>query len=186
MQFIDRFLQGWRCRKAAAWVPAGARVLDIGCHHGEFFEMLGDRIGPSVGLDPNAPERATSRYELRRLAFRDKLPFPDASFDVVSMLALIEHVPNRPELIRECRRVVADGGRVIVTVPRPAVDGIVLALVRLRLAHGMSIEEHTGFDPEQLPVEFEEAGFRLVCRRRFQLGLNNVMVFAPAAEETGE
>ena len=52
MRIGDYFIQQWRMRVAARWVPEGSRVLDIGCHQGEFLEFLGGKIAPSAGLDP--------------------------------------------------------------------------------------------------------------------------------------
>src|SRR5262249_42118589 len=80
-------------------------------------------------------------------------------------------------LARECRRLLRPGGRVIVTVPAPLVDRIIALLCRLRLADGMSLEEHHGFDPSATPAVFERHGFDLEHRSRFQLGLNFLFVF---------
>lgn len=71
----------------------------------------------------------------------------------------------------------APGGRIIATVPEPAVDRIVDVLLRLGLADGMALHEHHGFSPSETRAIFEPAGFRLLAHRRFQLGLNNLFVF---------
>ena len=44
MKAVDRFLQSWRERKARAWLKPGMRVLDVGCHQGEFLQRLGGSI----------------------------------------------------------------------------------------------------------------------------------------------
>jgi SAM-dependent methyltransferase len=178
MRFVDRVLQRWRERKAREWVPAGGRVLDIGCHRGEFLASLGDRITDSVGLDPLAPPIETPRYRLLPEPFREPLPFPDGSFDAVVMLATLEHIRDKDPLARECRRVLRPGGRVIITVPSPRVDAIVHTLVRLRLADGMSLDEHHGFDPAQTEKLFAGHGFRTEHHHLFQVGLNHLYVFA--------
>jgi len=174
---VDVWLQSWRGAKARSWVPIGARVLDIGCHQGEFLESLGDRIGPSVGIDPLAQPRKTPRYRLVRGVFPQAEAFNQGSFDVVSMLAVIEHIPDWRRVISDCRRILAPGGRVVVTVPSPAVDRVLEILLRLRLVSGMSLEEHHGLDPVRLPPAFVERGFILERWQRFQLGLNNLMVY---------
>ena len=48
---------------------------------------------------------------------------------------------------------------------------------------GMSVEEHYGFDPARTEAIFAPPDFRLVERRRFQLGLNNLYVFEKSEEE---
>jgi SAM-dependent methyltransferase len=177
MRFFDRFLQAWRARRAMPWVFKSARVLDVGCHQGEFLRRLGDRIGPSVGLDPLAKPESNARFRLLAEPLPEPSCFDTGSFDVVVMLATLEHIQDKEPLARECRRLLRPGGRVIVTVPAPLVDSIVDLLRRLRLADGMSLEEHHGFDPVTTPAVFARHGFDLEHRSRFQVGLNYLFVF---------
>ena len=46
-----------------------------------------------------------------------RLPFVDASFDLVTLLDVIEHAPDDQVLLREAQRVLRAGGRALVTVP---------------------------------------------------------------------
>jgi SAM-dependent methyltransferase len=177
MRFFDRLLQSWRARKATPWIPNGARVLDVGCHQGEFLRQLGDRIGPSVGLDPLARPESSARFRLLAEPLRESSGFDARSFDTVVMLATLEHIQDKEPLARECRRLLVPGGRVIVTVPTQLVDRIVDLLRCLRLADGMSLEEHHGFDPTTTPEVFVSHGFELEHVSRFQLGLNCLFVF---------
>jgi hypothetical protein len=68
-------------------------------------------------------------------------------------------------------------------VPEPTVDRILDVLLRLRLVHGMSLEQHYGFLPDDTVRLFEDAGLRLSARQRFQMRLNNLFVFQLAPEE---
>jgi len=47
----------------------------------------------------------------------------------------------------------------------------------LHIVDGMSLEEHHGFLPDELPDIFIPAGFSLRIKRKFQFGLNNLYVF---------
>ncbi|HBI42107.1 MAG TPA: hypothetical protein DDY78_04505 [Planctomycetales bacterium] len=177
MRWLDRLLQRWRGKVARPWVAPGAKVLDIGCHQGEFLKSLGGRIGPSVGMDPVAAAEECPPCRLLSESFRPPTPFGDASFDVVVLTATLEHIRDKSTLAWECWRLLCPGGRVVVTVPSLRVDGIVKLLRRLRLADGMSLEEHHGFDPRLTPSVFHSHGFVLEYSRRFQLGLNHLFVF---------
>jgi ubiquinone/menaquinone biosynthesis C-methylase UbiE len=177
MRALDRFLQSWRIRKARPWIPGGARVLDIGCHQGELFQSLGEQIGPSVGYDPLANSANAGRHSLVPEIFSQPSSFPDACFDVVIMLATLEHVQDKAPLAREFFRILRPRGRVIVTVPSSRVDTILGILHRFGLIEGMSLEEHHGFDPRTTPEIFAPHGFQLERRARFQLGLNYLFVF---------
>lgn len=177
MKPVDRILQSWRERKVRAWLPADARVLDIGCFQGEFLDRLGDSIQDSVGLDPLARPRATATFSLRDEPFREPLDFPAGRFEAIVLLATLEHVRDKAPLAREARRLLAPGGRLIMTVPSPRVDAIVHSLVRLRLADGMSLEEHHGFKPADTAPIFGAVGLELEHHSTFQLGLNHLFVF---------
>jgi SAM-dependent methyltransferase len=177
MKAVDRILQSWRERKVRSWLPAGARVLDIGCHQGEFLERLGGSIRESVGLDPLARPRATATFSLQADSFREPLDFPAARFEAITLLATLEHIRDKAPLAREARRLLAPGGRLIMTVPSPRVDAIVHTLVRLGLADGMSLEEHHGFVPADTAPIFTAAGLELEHHATFQLGLNHLFVF---------
>jgi hypothetical protein len=50
-------------------------------------------------------------------------------------------------------------------------------LKALRLVHGMSLEQHYGFDVRQVTALFSPPDFELVRHRRFELGLTNLFVF---------
>lgn len=177
MRYLDRALQRWRAQRVGPWIPLGANVLDIGCHQGEFLQSLGDRIGPSLGLDPLALPSTGPRYRLLPELFRVPAPWPDATFDVVVLLATLEHIPDKAPLARECFRLLRPGGRMLITVPSPQVDRLIELLRRLRLVDGMSLEEHHGFDPCTTPSIFVPSGFALEHWQRFQLGLNHLFVF---------
>jgi SAM-dependent methyltransferase len=185
---IDHLLQRWRIAKARPYVPLSARLLDIGCARGELLTALGDRLEAGVGLDPDLTEPVTrGRIALYPGVFPDDLP-PSDPFDVVTMLAVLEHVPAsaHPVLVARLAAVLRPGGRVVITVPEPAVDPILLLLKRLRLIDGIRLEEHTGFAPADTLSTFTQPMFRLVFHRRFQLGLNHLYVFERLAEtDTG-
>lgn len=181
MKAVDRFLQSWRERKVRTWLKPGARVLDVGCHQGEFLERLGSAIRDSVGLDPLARPRETATFALRAVPFAEPLDFPAARFDAIVLLATLEHIRDKAPLAREARRLLAPGGRLIITVPSPRVDDIVHTLVRVGLADGMSLEEHHGFKPEHTEPIFCGAGLELEHHTTFQLGLNHLFVFRQPA-----
>jgi hypothetical protein len=69
------------------------------------------------------------------------------------------------------------GGVVIVTVPSPAVDGILHLLQRGRLVAGIATHQHHGADPASIADALGAEALTLVARRTFQLGLNNLFVF---------
>ena len=177
MRFGDRFLQLWRMRMASPWIVKGSRILDIGCHDGEFLEYLGDRVVASIGIDPEATEAKLDTYSLLRGMFGAQSEFASGYFDATVMLATLEHMNDLDGIAQECARILRPRGRVIVTVPSLAVDQILTMLIRTRFLDGMSLEQHHGLEPSQVPKTFVSNSFSLVVHKRFQLGLNHLYVF---------
>ena len=89
MRILDGALQNWRARHARRWILDGAKVLDIGCHQGEFLLSLSDRIGPSIGLDPLATPRVEGDVRIAAEAFRQPMDYPEGAFDAIVMLATL-------------------------------------------------------------------------------------------------
>jgi 2-polyprenyl-3-methyl-5-hydroxy-6-metoxy-1,4-benzoquinol methylase len=175
---LDRFIQRRRIVRAMRHIPPRSRVLDIGCFDGLLLRSI-DTLVEGVGIDPLIEtHQLTHNVTLIGGMFPAALS-PHRPFDVITMLAVLEHIPHQEQsaLAAACMTRLRSGGRLIVTVPSPAVDSILAVLVRLKLVHGMSLEQHYGFEPRHTVPVFEGAGFRLSAQERFQAGLNNLFVF---------
>ncbi len=177
MRTLDRWLQNWRAAKVLPWIRERDRLLDIGCYDRVLLERAEPRLSVGVGVDPLITPGADGRLRWVAGQFPGDVTFPEASFDCVTALAVLEHVAAPSAFAAGCADVLVPGGRAILTVPDPRVDGILDALIRLGLADGMSEEEHHGFDVAQTIPVFEAAGFVLRHHSRFQLGLNGLFVF---------
>lgn len=175
MTKLDLFIQRWRIDVARSFLRPGARVLDLGCADGALFKQIAEISG--IGLDPTLA-RAIELPNARLLPGK----FPDdlgseSEFDAITMLAVLEHLPRtvQEELEPNCHRILKTSGRVIITVPSPRTDIALNILKKLRVIHGMSLEEHYGYDINETPKLF--SSFELICRKQFQLGFNNLFVF---------
>jgi SAM-dependent methyltransferase len=108
------------------WIPADATsLLDIGCNAGELLSYCrtvypGIRLS-GVEINPAALEKARQNLPDADLhgTSAEKLPFPDASFDCVTCIEVLEHIPSKLRLqaLAEMRRVVRRGGRLVLRVP---------------------------------------------------------------------
>jgi SAM-dependent methyltransferase len=111
-------------RTLGLMLPApGGSLLDVGCATGVVTRLLADRaaVADVVGVD-FAPVARDIEAIAVNLDSPARLPFPDASFDVVTCLETLEHVHDTDHLVRELRRVVAPSGYAVVSVPR--IDGL--------------------------------------------------------------
>jgi 2-polyprenyl-3-methyl-5-hydroxy-6-metoxy-1,4-benzoquinol methylase len=113
-----------------AWLRAGVRsgdrALDLGCGDGAFTAELAAAGAASViGVDvaEAALVRARARHpgiRFERVPFDGALGFADGRFDVVWASEVIEHVADTARLLSELRRVLAPGGRLLLTTPNHA------------------------------------------------------------------
>jgi 2-polyprenyl-3-methyl-5-hydroxy-6-metoxy-1,4-benzoquinol methylase len=179
MKPADRILQQWRIRKILPYLKPNDRVLDIGSAQGVLFARAPWLAPNSVGIDPALTVKVeASRYLLLPGFFPQDMP-PVKPFDVIVMLAVLEHFPQAqyPALAEGCARFLVRGGLLLITVPSPFVDTMLKWLKAFRVLDGMSLEEHHGYNVEQTLRIFANPAFELRHRETFQFGLNNLFVF---------
>lgn len=107
------------------------RVLDLGCGDGAFTAELAARVKTAVGAEvaEAALRRATGRHpslQFRLVPFDGQLPFDDGSFDLVWASEVIEHVADTARWLSEVRRVLAPGGRLLLSTPSHGRLGVAL------------------------------------------------------------
>ena len=106
-----------------SFLSADSRILDYGCGYGRLAGQLRDAgYENAVGLDvsPRMIERGLSEFpglDLR-VTSGPPLPFPDESFDLVILFAVLTSIPSdrgQTELIGEIERILAPGGFIYVS-----------------------------------------------------------------------
>jgi SAM-dependent methyltransferase len=120
---IERRLMAGFFRSLDACLPstAPASVLEVGMGEAEIASRVHERYPEAsiVGIDLPDPELAAAwgEHEIPG-AFADitRLPFPDASFDLVLAIEVLEHVPDPAGALRELARV--GRGTFVLSVPR--------------------------------------------------------------------
>ena len=103
----------------AARVPAGSRVLDVGAGSAPYralFAHCDYKTQDFVQLrDDQLRHGGYAAVDV--VSEANAIPVPDASFDVVICTEVLEHVPEPIDVVREFGRIVAPGGRLILTAP---------------------------------------------------------------------
>jgi len=99
-------------------LPAGARVLDVGCGTGAILELFSRRFD-AYGSDtaPQAIEFCRQRGLTKlHLGTLDTYP-PSAPFDLITMLDVVEHVEDDRTLLRGAHRLLRNDGHLLIAVP---------------------------------------------------------------------
>ena len=105
----------------------GRRVLDAGCGSGPLSAALRDRGATVTGFDSSAEMLELARKRLGGDAalylaeLGGPLPFPDGAFDVVVASLVLHYMEDWTVALAELRRVLAPGGRLIVSVDHPVI-----------------------------------------------------------------
>jgi len=149
-------------------LPRDARILDAGCGSGRTLEELAD-YGTVAGLElnPDAAQVARGRgfeVEVGRL---EELPWPSHTFELITCLDVIEHVPDDRAALRELRRVSRPGGWLLATVP---------AYQALWSYHDEANHHYRRYGRATLRAAVADAGWRLERMTSF-----NTLLFPPAA-----
>ena len=99
-------------RPLVDWLAAqdfsGLRIIDVGCGDRPYEGLLGGATAV-VGFDIPGNPHADLHGSI------DAIPVEDASFDVVLCLQVLEHVEDPAAAVRELRRIVKPGGRVLLS-----------------------------------------------------------------------
>ncbi len=161
-----------------ATLRVGERVLDVACGTGVVARLAAERVGATgtvagIDLNPGMLEVARSVTPPSMVvewhqSSAEAMPLPDEAFDVVLCQLGLQFMPDKPAALREMKRVLAPGGRLIINVagPKPRV----MAILAEALAHHIN-PEISAFvdmvfslhDPGELQHLISGAGFREVA-----------------------
>lgn len=175
-----------RWDRAIAALPfRQGRVLDLGCSVGYATAQLRRKGYQAVGVD-NSPwciAWAKRLYTVGEYALcsAEELPLPDASFDGILCLDVLEHVTDETAVMREMRRLLKPGGTLVISVPHQGLlwwfDSLNVYAHLVRLTHhGLFPEEieqtglHRHYSLDQLSTLLGSA-FRVQRVSRTGLGL---------------
>jgi len=108
------------------------------------------------------------------------LPFDSGSFDSVTFVACLNHIPNREEVVKEADRLLKDGGNIIVTMINPFIGDIghkIWWYSEDKHRGGMIEGELGGMWTGHIVQIFEDHNFQLTKHKRFVYGMNHLYVF---------
>src|SRR5690349_3029237 len=133
------------------------RILDVGCGTGANLLLL-SQYGAAEGVDVSEDALAFCRergLEKVKLGAAEELPYEDGTFDLVTALDVVEHLDDDLGGLREMRRVLRPGGRVLLFVPTfmflwGLQDDVSNHRRRYRLPELRRVLEQAGFEIERM------------------------------------
>lgn len=179
--FLEPFLARQRAKIANRLIPEAlrdGRILDIGCGSYPYF-LSHTSFKEKFAIDqlPPAKEGSEIAWHTLDLNSTPSIPFKDGYFDVITMLAVAEHLnpASLVELYKEAYRVLRPNGRLVVTTPAARSDGLLKWMAKVGLVSAEEIDEHVfAYTLPLLGWYFGSAGFEMerVQFGNFELGFN--------------
>lgn len=154
---IWRYFRFWKAKKAISYCNT---LFDYGSGEGKLFlKFAKEKYQNAEFFEP-------------RLG---KTEFPkDNSVDVVTMLAVIEHLENPLEVLRKLFKALKPGGKIVITTPSPLNWAVLEILSKLGLQSKREIDEHENYFFKKSIIRLlSKAGFKNISHEYFELYLNN-------------
>jgi|LQYC01.1.fsa_nt_gi SAM-dependent methyltransferase len=176
---VESFIHFLRYRQVCEHLRPCERMVDLGC--GEtyrFLKKFGHLARECWGLDVTVNDGKDENVFLREFDVTKGLPFADKTVDIVTCLAVLEHIEEPISIFRETLRILKPGGRLIVTTPSRW--GILAheALRFFRLVQDVAPGEHKDFNMTRKKISSwcRETGLYVEAVCSFECGLNIILV----------
>tara|TARA_Y100000590_G_scaffold247425_1_gene278006 strand:+ start:28126 stop:28653 length:528 start_codon:yes stop_codon:yes gene_type:complete len=167
---LTTLLRNWRVKVVLPYVTG--RLLDIGCGNNQLVRSYN---GNGTGVDI---------YDWGDVDLiideSSNIPFEDSSFDTITVIAALNHIPNRDDLLIEAYRLLSPNGRLIITMIPPRVS-----FLWHRLRSGSDPDqierdhhEHElwGINQRDLKQMINKAGFNVQSEIKFMCRINTMTI----------
>jgi ubiquinone/menaquinone biosynthesis C-methylase UbiE len=175
---LEEFLSVQRSNKANKLISdekRSGRLLDIGCGFFPYF-LSNIAFQEKFGIDPALSTNSIKGLSLKKINISNiDLPFVDKYFDVVTMLAVFEHIEKERlnHVLQEVLRVLKHNGIYIVTTPAPWSDKLLHQMAKFGLISSEEIHEHKShYNKDTIVDMIKDAGFKNIESGYFELGFN--------------
>jgi len=150
----------------------GKKVLDVGCGGGILTDAMARSGANALGIDLaikslkvaqlHALEAQTSNVQYREVAVEALAAEQPASFDVVTCMEMLEHVPDPSSIVRACAQLVKPGGHVFFSTLNRNAKSFLFAIVGAEYVFNLlprGTHEYAKFiRPSELARDCREAG----------------------------
>ena len=166
---LEPLLARLRTQRANQLIPKelrDGRILDIGCGSYPYF-LAHTAFKAKFAVDQlPMPQETAQQHKIEffelNLNSEPRLPFDSEYFDVVTLLAVVEHLnpESMAALFKESYRVLRPAGMVVLSTPAAWSDGLLHMMAHLNLVSAEEIHEHAfAYTLPLIGWHFGQAGF---------------------------
>ncbi len=175
--FFDSILRNIRKKQALKYIPKNSVCCDICCSRGKFLKRIEPIIKKGTGIDAKVKNHESGKITLINYIISEVIPLKNNTYDLVTLLASIEHFDNPENILRESNRILKKSGRIILTTPLTKSDNILRFMAKMGIIDKSLIDEHKElFDPKKIKFVLEKIGFKDIKIKTFELGLNMIVI----------
>lgn len=170
---FDRFkakTQGLRFRQAMPYIYG--RVLDLGCGSGQLLQSLNGQhhIKDYLGIDKEVMDQLLLMPLIKMDIESSRFDTLEGEYDTIVMLAVLEHLRAPGRVLRNCVRLLAEDGALVLTTPTAAGDKFA------KTVFGKGYDHVIIYDERKVHRALAKAGFNTILYKQFSFGLNQLVV----------
>ena len=176
---LDSLFAYLRYKKIKKFINKDSILIDIGCGYDAYFlKKTARRVKECIGIDysiNNNIDNTGKNLKLIKWDLESKT-FPELpSADIVTCLAVLEHLNNPENLVRNMYKILKNSGILLLTVPswraKPVLEFLAF---KLKVIVPESVKDHKRyFNKDEIVSMCKESGFSEVKHSYFQFGMNN-------------
>lgn len=156
------------------------RILDIGCGIFRWQNLLSPKV-EYIGIDY---EESITRYNKNHFNYQffttnvetDELDFYNQDFDLIIMVAVLEHF-NRPDVVlRKLKKMLNSNGILAMTTPHPGGDFILNYGAKIKIFSQDKHMHHKLLNFKAIQCLTDSTGYKIIEYKRFLYGLNQLVI----------
>jgi 2-polyprenyl-3-methyl-5-hydroxy-6-metoxy-1,4-benzoquinol methylase len=175
---LDKTIELLRLSKINKYIKPNLVILDLGCgYNGSLLNSISNKIKNGVGVDLSVSDKKINKnIKLIEGKADNRIELKSNSFDLVTALALIEHVENPGKMVKEAYRLLKKGGLFLITTPSVSSKPILEFLAfKLGVISYEEIKDHKRYyDIKSLKLLLIDSGFKAnkININSFEFGMN--------------
>jgi len=181
MAFLSKFISEWRYSLLSPYINGD--IIDIGCGRAQILTKYQSKIKTYCGVDSKINSIRLISQQFPNAVFMEKdldheLLDIDSYFDVVLMLAVIEHLWNQEFLFYQIVKLLKPGGKIIITTPSPFGNDFIYPLgVKIGVFSKNAMNNHIViYNRRRFQTLSKKYDMKMKVYKRFQLFCNQFVV----------